>query len=175
LQASVSGDQQNIWRSNPGEWVMFAVDQRPIAYYYRPSSVKIFGDNLAYKTRYLLQSVNTNAPSEQIATYEDDETVIGCKTSTWAQAEITYYNKSGEIVSHFKRADPETLDLSKIGQPFNSGSILSLAQHLLCDAQLRAPLLTKETACTNKIRLFISYTAGRWRLFLRSNDFHSKF
>lgn len=144
-EVSQSDEQRNIWSSNPGEWVMFAADNNSpaFAYYYKPSSVKAVGDNIVYDTRFPLKSANTNTPSERMATNEEDTTVVSCKTPTWAQAQVTYYNQSGEIVSHFKRADPETLDLSKIGQAFNSGSILSLAQHLVCDAQLRTPLLTK--------------------------------
>ena len=54
-------------------------------------------------------------------------------------AERTTFNKSGETVFHFKRADPETADVSN-GEPIISGSILSIAQHLFCDEHLRTPL-----------------------------------
>ena len=44
--------QNDFWRSNPGEWVMFAFDQNPVAYYFKPSSVQIFGDRVAYNARF---------------------------------------------------------------------------------------------------------------------------
>ncbi|MGA8613645.1 MAG: toll/interleukin-1 receptor domain-containing protein [Xanthobacteraceae bacterium] len=154
-----SANQDAIWTSKPGEWVMFAVDKNPIAYYYNPSYVKVFGTNVAYTARIPIKLTNpASGPSEQTAAYDDDELVIDCKRSLWAEAQITFYNKAGEVISHFHRADPETMDLSSSGQPIPAGSILSLAQHLLCDEQLRRPLLTKQQLSNNAKMSYLTPT-----------------
>lgn len=101
-----SVNQGAIWSSEPGKWVMFALDNTPAAYYFSPGSVKMFGDNLAYTARFPLKIINETKPSNQTAVYRDDEAIVGCKTAKWAQAAVTYYNRAGEVISNFKRFDP---------------------------------------------------------------------
>ncbi|HEY5065040.1 MAG TPA: toll/interleukin-1 receptor domain-containing protein [Xanthobacteraceae bacterium] len=142
--AQTSPGQSAIWSSEPGEWVMFAFDNTPAAWYFKPSSVKIFGDNLEYTARFPLKIINETEPSDQTAVYKDDEGIVSCKTAKWAQAEVTYYNRAGQVISHFKRFDPSTIDMSSVGQALSPTSIGALAQHLLCDEQLRTPLLARQ-------------------------------
>jgi hypothetical protein len=133
--------QNEIWSSSPGEWVLFAIDQQPVPYYFKPSSVKTFGDKVVYAVRFPFKASNTTAPGSTLSpgAYEDDSTVIDCKRSVSMLSERTIYNKSGEAISHYKRADPESLDLS-VGEPIKPGTILSIAEHIFCDEQLRMPL-----------------------------------
>src|SRR5947209_5265636 len=55
-------------------------------------------------------------------------------------AERTVYNSAKEAISNFKWGDPVVLNLS-IGGSIASGSIINVAQHMLCNSQLRMPLL----------------------------------
>jgi hypothetical protein len=145
FSSSPADDQNGIWSSRPGDWVMFAVDKAPLAYYFRPSSVRVFGDKVAYDARYPLKStvpVSSETPLTQ-GVYEDNLAVIDCKKSTWKIAEYTIYNRTGETISHFKAGSPETLDLST-ADPVGSGSILSIAQRMLCGNAITTPLLSKE-------------------------------
>jgi hypothetical protein len=138
-------DQNGVWKSNPGEWVMYAVDQNPEAYFYKPSSVKVFGDDAAYTARYPLKS-SVGTSSDQASTqgvYEDNLTVVDCKKSTSLLAEWTIYNKSGDSIAHFKRGDPQALDMSA-GDPVQPGSILSIGQRIVCDKQMSTPLLSEQ-------------------------------
>jgi hypothetical protein len=144
-QPSEMTEQNGIWKSNPGEWVMYAVDQNPAAYFFKPSSVKVFGDDAAYTARYPLKS-SVGTSSEQASTqgvYEDNLTVVDCKKSTTLLAEWTIYNKSGESIAHFKRGDPQALDMSA-GDPIQPGSILSIGQKIICDKQMSTPLLSEQ-------------------------------
>jgi hypothetical protein len=129
------------WRGSPGEWVMFALDQQPVAYYFKPSSVRTFGENVVYSARIPYKSINT-ASLEKTSTegaYQDNTTVIECKKSIGALVERTVYNKSGEILSHYKWADPNALDMSN-GEAINPSSVLKIAQHIFCDEHLRTSL-----------------------------------
>ncbi len=143
-QTPANVSQGAIWSSKPGEWVMFTFDNAPAAWYFKPSSVKILGDNLEYTARFPLKIINETEPSDQTAVYKDDEGIVSCKTAKWAQVEVTYYNRLGQVISHFKRYDPSTVDLSSVGQTLSPTSIAAVAQHLLCNEQLRTPLLTRQ-------------------------------
>ena len=134
---SGGANQNGIWSSTPGEWVMFGVGNKAIAYYFKPSSVKIFGDKVVYTARYPLAKVN---PPE--GGYQEDVTVVDCKKSIWAMSRQKTYNKSGVVVADHKWADPELLDLS-IGGPIRPGTIVSSAEQIMCDESLRTPLLSK--------------------------------
>lgn len=164
-QTPPSVNQGAIWSSKPGEWIMFAFDNTPAAYYFKPSSVKFFGDNLVYTARFPLKIINETEPSNQTAVYQDDEGIVGCKTGKWAQAEVTYYNRAGEVISHFKRFDPSTADLSSVGQPLVPTSIAAIAQDLLCNEQLRTPLLTKQQSTSLKLSFLAPTPAGDGDIF----------
>lgn len=60
----VTTTQNGIWNSPPGEWTMYAFDQAPVAYYLKPSSLKVFGDRVAYTGRYPLHANVSGASSQ---------------------------------------------------------------------------------------------------------------
>lgn len=153
-QISGTATHNDIWKSSPGEWVAFAIDRqpKPNVYYFKPSSVKAYRDRVVYTARFPLK-LNTASPSRNTlpqAAYEDDRTVLDCKKSTSTMTERTTYNKSGEVIFHFNRGDPESLDLST-SEPTKAGSILSIAEHLMCDEQLRTPLLSEQQLTSMKL------------------------
>jgi TIR domain len=136
--------QNDIWKSRPGEWVMYAFDNKPVAYFIKPSSLKVFGDRVAYTGRYPLHGNVSGASSQSTSQgiYEDQTGVLDCKKSVYVMAERTVYNSAGEIIFHFKYAEPESLDMSN-GLTISPGTILTLAQRLLCDEKLRSLLLSR--------------------------------
>ena len=153
-QISGTATRNDIWKGSPGEWVAFAIDNqpKPNVYYFKPSSVKAFRDSVVYTARFPLK-LNTASPSQNTlpqAAYEDNRTVLDCKKSTFTITERTTYNKSGEVIFHFNRGDPESLDLST-SEPIKAGSILTLAEHLMCDEQLRTPLLSEQQLTSMKL------------------------
>jgi TIR domain len=152
-----------LWSSRPGEWVMFAIDLVPVAYFYKPSSVKAFDNKIVYTGRVPFDPNNPAAQPEYV--YAEDIAVLDCNKPIWAFAERTYYNKSGEVVFHYKWGDPETLDLSIGPGPINSGSVVSTAQHLLCDAQLRKPLLAPSEIANMKLSHLSSTPNGDGEVF----------
>jgi hypothetical protein len=140
----------NIWSSPPGEWVLYGVDKLPVAYYFKPSSLQFFDDKSAYIARFPFKSMDSKLPSDQASfqsAYEDDETVVDCKSSVAALAEKTVYNKAHEIIYHYKQGDVRTLDLSS-GVPIGPGSILSMAANIFCNEKFRSPLAHDPTTAT---------------------------
>jgi hypothetical protein len=135
-QASKTTKQNGIWNSSPGEWVLYEVGNQRFAHYFKLSSVTTFGDRTIYLARIALETDKSHSQ----AAYEDDRDVVDCKRSIWAVAERTLYNQSGDVLSHFKFGEPESLDLG----PLQSGTVVSTAAHILCSEQLRTPLLSKE-------------------------------
>jgi hypothetical protein len=152
-----------LWSSRPGEWVMFAIDLVPVAYFYKPSSVKTFDNKIVYTGRAPFDPNNPAVQPEYA--YSEDIAVLECNKPIWAFAERTFYNKSGEVVFHYKWGDPETLDLSIGPGPINSGSVVSLAQHLLCDEQLRKPLLAPSEIANMKLSHLSSTPNGDGEVF----------
>lgn len=157
--------QNEFWNSTPGEWVLFAIDQKPVAYYFKPSSVRSFADRVVYTARFPLKSYNTTAPPDSTAphgTFEDDSTAIDCKKNLTTLAERTIYNNSGEIVSHFKRGDPESPDFA-ISDPIKPGTILSIGAHLICDEQLRTSL--SQQMANTKLSYLTTTSSGDGEIF----------
>jgi hypothetical protein len=127
-----------LWTASPGEWVLYAVDKNPVAYYIKPSSIKTFDDRVVFDWRFP-PVPNTNKVTFN-NTYQDDITVLDCKTSAFAISERTIFEKDGKSTFHFKWGDPATLDLS-IGGKVAPGSVISMAQRILCDATMRTALV----------------------------------
>jgi hypothetical protein len=141
-QETRAANQKDLWTSGPGEWVLYAADRLPLGYYFRPDSVKMFGDQVAFSARFPLKSIIAVATVDSklpLGVYQDETTVIDCKKSTVATAETTIYDKAGKVISHFKMAEPTALNMS-IAMPIPPNSVLSLAQHMLCDKELTPPL-----------------------------------
>ena len=128
-----------IWKSRPGEWVMYAVDTSPVAFFVNPSSIKSFGDRVAYTRRF---ASNSSASASSVAAYQDEIEVLDCKQSIFAQVERTIYDGAGVVIYHFKSGKPESWDLSN-GQRIWPGDIVATSQRIMCDEGLRTLLLSK--------------------------------
>ena len=93
-------NKNDIWISNPGEWVMYGFnsDPEPLGFYFKPSAVKALGDNVVYTARFPLKSASPTAQqgASFLATYDDDRTALDCKKSAFVLIERTIYGKSGE-------------------------------------------------------------------------------
>jgi hypothetical protein len=152
LWAKTSGSAKlnSIWNGRAGEWVLYGYTDKGIGYFFQSSSIKTLGDTAVYTARFPVQTTNTTsdkAPPQP--TYEDDVTLVHCKKSLSAMMERTVYSQSGEIVSHFKRGDPKSFDLFSGGAPITPGSLLATAQRVMCDEQLRTPLLRQISEMTS--------------------------
>jgi hypothetical protein len=140
-------DQKEIWASEPGEWVMYAVDLQPIAYYFKPGSVRPFGkdgSSIVYTARFPLKTNSTLSSDKMFSqgVYQDETSIIDCEKGLFFSFERTVYGRSHEVISHFKKAAPKSLDLSN-SDPIKAGSIVQMSQHVMCDERLRSPLIVR--------------------------------
>ena len=164
-QTSTIANSTDYWPIKPGEWVLYAVDQQPIGYYFKPGALQVDGDRVTFTARYSSKDRLSNSPDKMTpsqAAYEDDTTILDCKRSLSLLAEKTVYNKSGEIISHYKRMDLASPNFSAAPQ-IPSGSILAIGAHLFCDRQLRTPLAS-ELAAT-KLSFLSNTTNGEAEIF----------
>jgi hypothetical protein len=74
-----------------------------------------------------------------LGAYQDGQVVIDCKNHNFANAETAIYNKAGEIISHFKQAEPEALTPAAFN-PIPPSSVLSGAERFACDESLATSL-----------------------------------
>jgi hypothetical protein len=152
--------QKGMWSSRPGEWVLYGYTDKWLGYYFQPSSVKTFANAVVYTARFPTKvpttTTNPSAKALPEPAYEDDTTVIDCQKSNARLAERTVYSESGEIISHYKFGDPQTLDLST-ADPVRPGSLLHSAAIILCDEQLRTPLLSKKRIADQISEMKLSY------------------
>ena len=74
-------------------------------------------------------------------------------------AERAAYNKSGEVLSRFKLGDAESIDLSN-ATPIVDKTIVWFAARMMCDEQLRAPLISKQQLDNMKSFLFLGPIPG---------------
>ena len=119
---------------------MFAIDALPAAYFFNYSTLKKDGDRIIYRIRAATVKEPKAAPDGS-AVYREDQAIIDCVQSLWASIEVTYFDKSDAIVSHFKLTEASKLDPSAM-QKIDPNSIAATGKKILCDDNLRGPLFT---------------------------------
>jgi hypothetical protein len=172
MSSPVPGSEKvdDFWGDKPGEWVMFeygiqTAGAPSIAHFFKPSSVRIIGDRVAFEGRYPGPIKNEAAADKSTkGSYEVITNVIDCKKSLSAIAEKNGYNKAREVISKFKWGDPESLDLA-IGISITQGSIAAAAQHILCNEEMRSPLLSKEQLVNISLKYLTRTNTGDGDVF----------
>jgi hypothetical protein len=104
---SEASKKYDVFTGSPGEWVLYGVANRKLAHYFKLSSVQKFDDKVIYEARFVYDAFDT-PPSDsgfsKTGAFEDDTNVFDCKKSTYAGADRTVYNRSGEVLTHLKWA-----------------------------------------------------------------------
>ncbi len=166
---SASKNVNEVWGSKAGEWVMYesatpVIGEPSVSHYFKPLSVKIIGDRVAYEARYpLANAVAIDRPFAQ-GVYETVTNVIDCKRSIVGIAEKAVYNKANEAISNFKWGEPESLDLS-VGVSIAPGSIFAAGQHIICNEQIRTPLLQNVKLPASDMKLLSRTPLGDGDIF----------
>ena len=147
--------QNDIWKSPPGEWVMFGIDKAPVAYFVKPSSIKLSGDRVEYATRFVLHSNESTSSTKTTpqGAYEDNVDVVDCTVFTLT--ERTVYNGDGKIIYHFKFSED-----SSDSQPILSGAMIELSKKIMCDENLRTYLLSKAQFDSEKLSYLANTSNG---------------
>jgi hypothetical protein len=129
------------------------------------SSVTQFDDKVSVQYRYLKD------PAEDMfgkpypnGEYVEDLVVFSCTNSMFAMAERSVISKSGEVLFHYKWADPKYLNLS-IGGSINPGTVAETARNILCNDAFITPLVTKSDLATSKFASLSSTVKGDGQIF----------
>jgi hypothetical protein len=133
-------------RSEFKEWTLYGIANEHLPQFMQLSSIQQFWDRVAARTKVLAD------PSEPMvffgkpvpdAAYAEQILVFDCTSPRMALAEQSLFNQSGELLFHYKWADPQYLNLS-IGQQIPPGSVGFSGRYILCHEDIRTPLVSKE-------------------------------
>jgi hypothetical protein len=83
-------------------------------------------------------------------------------------AEVTVIGKNGDVRFHYKMEDPKYIDLTRL-TPIKPGSIAENMQHIVCDKELRLPLLTKADLLSMNFTYLISTPNADGEIYYGSN------
>jgi hypothetical protein len=157
-------------RSEFNEWTMyeFSIDQtskQKFAQFFKLSTLEQFGDKVAVMTRY---PADPSKPLPGITfaegDYGQDTIVIDCKSPAMAIAEKTLYAETGDVKYHFRWGDPKYLTNS-MGMEIHPGSVAQTAQHILCNEELRTPLVSKSDLLAMNFTPLATTADGRADMF----------
>ena len=153
-------------RSEFDEWTLFGLGNDIIPNYFKLSSAERFGDRVAIAVKAPIDPASPLAKKFPDAAYSEDVSVYDCTKLQMASAETTTFNNSGQVVSHYKWADPQYLSLS-IGAAIMPGTIASAARNILCHEQPPTPMVGKKELATRKLKSLSSTVSGDGEIFYR--------
>jgi hypothetical protein len=133
-----------IRRSEFKEWTMFDIGGQRIPHYMRLSSIDQFDNKVAVQWKFRPDTSEGLFRGEQFPDGVDaeDVAVFDCTEPMYALSERTITGKSGEVLFHYKWADPHFLILSN-GPKLAPGSVAMSARNIACHEELRTPLVGK--------------------------------
>ena len=145
-------------RADFKEWTLFELAKQELPYYVQLSSIFRFKDRAALKLRWLvdpdLPKVFLGEKNVPDAYFVENVNVYDCKEFRSATSEETIFGRDGTLLSHYKYADPQYLNLA-VGFTFTPNtSLASSFQRIACSDEVSTPLLTKEQLAKMEFKLF---------------------
>jgi hypothetical protein len=153
-------------RSEFDEWTLFGLGNNIIPNYFKLNSAERFGDRVAITVKAPVDPASPLGQKFPDAAYSEDVSVYDCTKLQMASAETTTFNNSGQVVSHYKWADPQYLTLS-IGAAIMPGTIASAARNILCQDHPPTPMVGKKELTTRKLKSLSSTVSGDGEIFYR--------
>jgi hypothetical protein len=166
---SVLSEIGRLKRSEFNEWTLYEIGNLHNPQFMRLSSIQRFVGRAAVRLRHLVDSSSpaiVNGKSLLDAAYVEETDVFDCTELIAAVAEGTTFNKSGEVLHHYKWADPQYLNLS-IGTKVPAGSMWSTARNIVCHEENAAPLVSKKELAELKFQSLSSTVAGDGEIFYK--------
>jgi hypothetical protein len=152
-----------MMRAEFSEWTLYAANERGFPQFMKISSIKPIGDRVAVGIRYLIDPIVSGNKFPK-GSYREDLMVTDCTKPVTAIAESRVTDAKGEPLYAYKWADPEHLDLA-IGGSFTPGSIAALTQKIVCNEEMRTPLLRKQELAAMTFSSLSSTTSGDGDVF----------
>jgi hypothetical protein len=157
-----------IRRAEFEEWTLFEFGGLKFPNYLQVQSVKQIGDRVALRQKFVPDSSQPIVAGKSFpeAAYVEQLTVYDCAKLTQANSEITIFNKSDEVLYHYKWADPELLNLS-FGFALPPGSVGVTARNIACNEVLRTPLVSKKDLAEMRFTSLASTIDGTGDIYYR--------
>jgi hypothetical protein len=123
---------------------MFDIGGQRIPHYIKLSSIDRFDNKVALKWRFIPETSDGLFRGKQFpdGVSAEDLAVFDCTEPMYALSERTIIDKSGEVLFHYKWADPHFLILSN-GPKLSPGSVAMSARNIGCHEELGTPLVDK--------------------------------
>jgi hypothetical protein len=160
------GKIASIRRSEFKEWTMFDIGGQRTPHYMRLSSIDRFDNKVAVQWKFRPDTSEGLFRGKQFPDGVDveDVAVFDCTEPVYSLSERTITGKSGELLFHYKWADPYFLILSN-GPKLTSGSVAMSARNIACHEELRTPLVGKLELASLKFPSLASAIAGDRDIF----------
>jgi hypothetical protein len=165
-QTEVSETIAGLRRSEFNEWTQYELGNLKFPYWMQLSSIRQLKNRAAVRIKYVPDPalpLNPRLNVNDIA-YVEDVSVFDCDKPIVAASETTIYSRSGEILHHYKWADPEYVNLS-MGSSFTPGSIAATGRNIACHDDLRTPLLGKKQLAAMNFASLSSTVSGDGEMF----------
>lgn len=151
-------------RAEFSEWTLYGANERGFPQFMKISSIRqISGDKASVGTRYVIDPVVSGNKFPE-GSYREDVMVTHCTKPLTAMAESRVLDPKGKPLYAYKWADPKYLDLA-IGGSFTPGSIAALTQKIVCNEELRTPLVRKQELAEMKFTSLSSTMSGDGDVF----------
>ena len=135
--------------------------------YLKLSSVDHFGARVAVSFKEAWDPSVVLVPGKPFpdGAYNEDTVVMDCNKQIFGLAERTVISTAGEILYHYKWADPHFLDLSLVGSAIPPGTVAATAENILCHEELRTPLIKKRQLASMNFLSLASTANGDGDMF----------
>jgi hypothetical protein len=156
----------DVRRSEFKEWTMFDIGGQRIPHYIMLNSIDRFDNKVALKWRFIPDTSEGLFRGKQFpyGVSAEDLAVFDCVEPMYALSERTIIDKSGEVLFHYKWADPHFLILSN-GPKLAPGSVAMSARNIACHDELRTPLVDQSELTSLKFPSLPNATAGDGEIF----------
>jgi hypothetical protein len=151
------------------EWTLYEVANRRFPQYLQLKSIKQMGDRVVVRMK--------GVPDPKLPLFGDKSfpdaanaeqtTVFDCTKPIGAMSEITVFGKSGEVLSHYKWADPELLNLSFVGGTIQPKTVYETLRNIVCNEELRTPLAAKKELAEMKFTSLASTADGNGDIYYK--------
>jgi hypothetical protein len=129
-------------------------------------SIEQFDNKVAVKWKFIPDTSDGLFRGKQFAdgALVEDLAVFDCTSPVYALSERTITGKSGEVLFHYKWADPHFLILSN-GPKLAPGSVAMSARNIACHEEFRTPLVGKSELTSLKFPSLANTTIGDGDVF----------
>jgi len=156
----------SLLRSEHDEWTIFGwALPKNLPAYLKINSIEQFGDSVAAEMEWVFDPSSTDHPPEN--SYQISREVFSCNEQIVRIAENTIFDKQDHVLWHYKWADPNFLETVVDPTSIPPGSVFYFVRNILCDEELRTPLVRKQELLATKFASLSSMSAGDGELFYK--------